>query len=396
MNMSELLRFLGEQTSPSRNAGHRHILTFRNPAHYQEFLHDLKLGRPEWGESLPVYSTALIQGIVCKLESEDLPLRFRRALSVEEDTAVQLHGLPTQERHVNPGIPWGVRRVRAPEIWSTSTGHQVRIGVVDTGVDFHHPDLKYSLARGVNLLSRMAWPIDDNGHGTHIAGTIAGAGAPDGLTGVAPRSVIYPVKAFDHNGAAYVSDIIRGIDWCIYNRIQIINMSFGMKKKSTAMEDVVIRATEAGVVIVASAGNDKKKKSIDYPARLPQTIAVGASNRERRIAPFSNNGSFVDIYAPGDQIRSAWLGGKYKRMNGTSMATSHVSGAIALLLAQSPGLIPAEIKTMLQETSRPLVLADKAKSAPGEIDAFKLVKKHTNQTVTSVKRKPKAPSKRSE
>lgn len=387
MNISALLRFLSEQTTLPEEGGHRHIISFRNPAHFRDFLQELRSRGRSADPNLPFKPAPPVQGLVCSLSSADLPFQFQRFVRIEEDTAVQVHGM-AQEKLPNPGIPWGVRRVRAPEAWAHTTGLHVRVGVVDTGVDFSHPDLKYSLARGVNLLNRNAWPYDDNGHGTHIAGTIAAAGGPDGITGVAPKSIIFPIKAFDNNGAAYVSDIIQGIDWCVQNNMQIINMSFGMKKKSAAMEDVVVRATQAGVVIVASAGNDQKRKSIDYPARLPETISVGATNREHRIASFSNLGSLIDIYAPGEQIRSSWLGGKHRRMNGTSMATSHVSGAIALLLARRPGLKPAEIKALLRRTCRPLAgtSPERTKPGPGELDAYRLVRRRVKKTKPAVQK----------
>lgn len=382
MNISALLRYLSEQIRLPEEGGHRHILSFRNPVHYLELLEELLHQKGRLGSTLPLQPASLLRGFIFPLESADMPLQFRSKIQIEEDHVVQVHGLASKP--ANPGIPWGVKRVRAPEAWSQTTGYQVRIGVVDTGVDFSHPDLKYCLARGVNLLQHAAWPHDDNGHGTHIAGTIAAAGGPEGITGVAPKAIIFPVKAFDNNGAAYVSDIIRSIDWCVQNEMQIINMSFGMKKKSPSMEEVVSRATEAGVVIVASAGNDKKRRSIDYPARLPETISVGATNRQHKIASFSNVGPLIDIYAPGEQIRSSWLGGSHRRMNGTSMATSHVSGAIALLLSRRPGLKPAEIKALLRRTSRPLtVLAEKGKAGPGELDAYRLVRRRIKKATPS-------------
>jgi len=270
------------------------------------------------------------------------------------------------------GIPWGVQQVKAPQVWSITTGHRIKIGVIDTGADFGHPDLKHSLARGINLLNRSSLPYDDNGHGTHIAGTIAAANQPRGMIGVAPRATIYPVKAFDHNGSAFVSDIILGIEWCIRNRMNIINMSFGMKTRSKALLNAVNNAYNAGIIIIASSGNDGKRKSIDYPARYQQTVAVGATNKLRRIAQFSNRGAFIDIYAPGDKIHSAWLKGKYNEMSGTSMATSHVSGAVALLLAHKPGLSPAEIKTILKRSMQPLK-GTKAPRITGELDIMRML-----------------------
>lgn len=257
-----------------------------------------------------------------------------RKLSVPQNTA--------------PTIPWGVKNVRAPALWARTTGRRVKIGVIDTGIDFFHPDLRGRISRGINLIHRSMLPHDDNGHGTHIAGTIAASGGQGGMLGVAPNAIIHPVKAFDHNGTAYVSDIIAGIDWCVRNRMDIINMSFGMRQYSVALHEAVRRAQQAGVVIVASSGNDGKRATIDYPARFPSTISVGATTRTNRVAPFSNRGADIDIYAPGEKIHSTWMGGKYNELSGTSMATSHVSGVIALMKELRPDLTPGDIKTALR------------------------------------------------
>jgi subtilisin len=292
--------------------------------------------------------------------------------ALEPDSRIAVHGTVRSAPAVEQGIPWGVKQIRAPMAWRLTTGYRIKVGVIDTGVDFSHPDLRHSISRGINLLARSMLPHDDNGHGTHIAGTIAAANQLHGMVGVAPRAVIHPVKAFDHNGSAYVSDIILGIEWCIRNRMDIINMSFGMKTRSRALLAAVQNAWRAGIIIVASSGNDAKRKAIDYPARFPQTVSVGATTRMRRIAPFSNRGSLVDIYAPGDKIISAWLRGKYNEMSGTSMSTSHVTGAIALLLAYRPGLSPAEIKEILRNSMNPLRGA-KAPKRTGEIDVMRML-----------------------
>ncbi len=147
--------------------------------------------------------------------------------------------LSLNQQRAEKGIPWGVQEIQAPQAWSSTTGHRIKVGVIDTGVDFSHPDLRQSLARGINLLNRGALPHDDNGHGTHIAGTIAAANQLHGMIGVAPRPTIYPVKAFDQNGSAFVSDIILGIEWCVRNRMDVINMSFGMKTRSKSLLNAV-------------------------------------------------------------------------------------------------------------------------------------------------------------
>jgi subtilisin family serine protease len=249
---------------------------------------------------------------------------------------------------------WGLQQIKAPEAWPYTTGRSIKIGVIDTGVDHTHPDIKDAIAGGVNLLQKGTPPTDDNGHGTHICGIIAANNTLGGMAGVAPHARLYPVKAFDADGSAFVSDIILGIEWCVRNKMDIINMSFGMKTRSKALLNAVGAAYQAGIPIIASSGNDAKPRTIDYPARYQQTISVGATNRYHQVAHFCNRGPYINIYAPGERIVSTWLNGAYHEMNGTSMATAHVTGAVALMLAFHPNLSIAEIKQILQESMSPL------------------------------------------
>lgn len=316
---------------------------------------------------------SVIHAISCPLPLDAEFSDFKGKVWIEQNCQIVVRAatsrkMPAPER----GIPWGVQQIKAPIAWSNTTGHRVKIGVIDTGIDYNHPDLSGSIIYGINLLNRSMLPYDDNGHGTHIAGTIAAANQLQGMIGVAPRALIAPIKAFDHNGSAFVADIILGIEWCIRNQIQIINMSFGMKTRSKALQAAVMNAYNSGVIIVASSGNDGKRRTIDYPARYPQTISVGATTNQRRIAPFSNRGAHIDVYAPGDKIVSAWLRGKYHEMSGTSMATSHVSGAIALLLAYKPNLTPQEIRSLVKRSVLPL-RSNKARRVIGELDVMRLL-----------------------
>ncbi|MGM1049926.1 MAG: S8 family peptidase [Bacillota bacterium] len=377
MNYTRIMQSLLLETAPLQHGleEDRRILTFHDPKVYFDCVH-------EWNDlsgsashlqnvsySSLTHSIIASSSLTARMESE-----FKHDITVEEDSRVCIHAVQGSIGS-GPGVPWGVKQIRAPQAWSISTGHRIKIGVIDTGVDFSHPDLQHSVTRGVNLVNRGMLPYDDNGHGTHISGTIAAANSTQGMIGVAPRSTVYPVKAFDHNGSAFVSDIVMGIDWCVNTGVDIINMSFGMQTRSRALLDIVSKAYQSGVIIVASSGNDGKRRSVDYPARYPQTISVGATDRNRRIPPFSNRGQYVDIYAPGDKIVSAWLHGKYHEMSGTSMATSHISGTIALLLAQKPGIKPATIKSLLRRTSIPLRLRKgRTMSDSGEVHTLKFLR----------------------
>ncbi|MFD1776503.1 S8 family peptidase [Paenibacillus rhizophilus] len=379
MDFHEFWKLVLEEAAAAPGNAERRIVTFHDPRQYAGALSQWKSLKSRRPGLRRVKVSPLIRAFfVPAAGAVKLVQRYSEAVAVEEDLRIQIHS-HTQSPAANKNshsLPWGVRAIRAPQAWSRSTGVHIKIGVIDTGADFLHPDLKSSLASGVNLLHRGMLPIDDNGHGTHIAGTLAAAGGMRGMMGVAPRSLIYPVKAFDHTGSAFVSDIVLAIDWCVQNRIDLINMSFGMKSRSNALHDVVVKAYRAGIPIIASSGNDGKRGG-DYPARYSEAIAVGAIDRKRRVASFSNHGSYIDVYGPGENVTSCWPKEGYKEMSGTSMATSHVTGAAALLLALRPGITPRELKLALRRTSSPLLLRKGQRRATlggGAVDAMRLLR----------------------
>lgn len=382
MSESALLHMLHEAIGSSRVAEKRHIIHFKTRSAYTRFMAAFE----EAGELFPVKSVIrpmkIIHAICCTMKSGFPPLQHPSIRLIEEDIPIRVHAArirhpqqPVLLRQAGNSIPWGVKQIKAPEAWKETRGSRIRIGVVDTGIDYSHPDLRGRISRGINLLNRALLPTDDNGHGTHISGTIAASNRASGILGVAPLAMIHPVKAFDNNGTAYVSDIVMGIDWCVHNRMHIINMSFGMKNRSKSLHDAVRNAHKLGIVIVASSGNEGKQSSIDYPARFSQVISVGATAPNRKIASFSNKGRSIDIYAPGDKIKSTWLQHKYMELSGTSMATSHVSGVIALMLTIRPELTPGDIKSLLQKTSNPVTgLKSRSGIRAGEADAMRALR----------------------
>ncbi|MEF2248687.1 S8 family peptidase [Paenibacillus sp. IITD108] len=373
MNIANFIRALQHEFTEASSAAKARMIRFRQQK-------DFKLFLEQWlqrDDTAPLQNMVKIlpsiRSLSCRLSNESLFAPFSPDIEFECDTEVCVGAAPALPHYpTSRSFSWGIKQVKAPQAWSTTIGQQIKIGVVDTGVDFAHPDLRHSLLHGVNLINRSRPPHDDNGHGTHIAGIIAASNRMHGMTGVAPGALLAPVKAFDQNGSAYVSDIIQAIEWCIHNRMNIINMSFGMRKRNKGLLNAVANAYQAGIIIVASSGNDGKLRTVDYPARYTQTISVGATSKMRRIAPFSNRGASIDIYAPGDKIVSAWPQGKYNEMSGTSMATSHVSGAIALLLALKPGLTPYQIKMIMKRSVQPLKNY-KARRTIGELDIVRML-----------------------
>ncbi|MFA5137737.1 MAG: S8 family peptidase [Elusimicrobiota bacterium] len=249
----------------------------------------------------------------------------------------------------DPRIPWGVARVRASSAWSRTMGAGVKVAVVDTGIDYAHPALSGNYKGGYNAVDPQADPKDDHGHGTHVAGTIAAAG--EDILGVAPQASLYAVKVLDGSGGGTIAGIIDGLDWCVKNKLHIVNMSLG-GPHSDALQKAVEKTVAAGVTIVAAAGNDPEAE-VSAPARYPQTIAVSASTSEDGLAYFSTTGPEVDFIAPGHQVPSTWPGGGTKSLSGTSMATPHVTG-LAVLAYALGATSPDRVRTTLNGAAAPL------------------------------------------
>jgi subtilisin len=379
METVAFVNMLHQALSRRKGRAERQILRVGNAADYFRIAKTIQESKGAFRKLSSVRPLPLIHAFSFRgALSTSFLRRFAGCIAVEEDVAVSVHALLRQggvgsaapSRVKRPFVPSGIRTVRVPAVWKHSLGDRIKIGVIDTGVDYHHPDLQPVLSRGINLVHPRTPPFDDNGHGTHIAGTIAATGR-FAMTGIAPNAVLLPVKAFDHDGSAFVSDIIKGIDWCVHQGVHIINMSFGMKQRSESMLEAVKNAKRAGVVIVASSGNDGRRGFIDYPARFPQTISVGAIDSKGCIAPFSNRGKRIDVFAPGENVLSTWPKGRYHEMNGTSMATAHVTGVLALAMAARPGMTPLQAKRLVAVAQTPLKLPKKAARYPGRLDAVR-------------------------
>ncbi|QKG85180.1 S8 family peptidase [Kroppenstedtia pulmonis] len=256
------------------------------------------------------------------------------------------------------GIPWNVERVwgKMPE---PGAGKGVRVGIVDTGIDLHHPDLRQNIRGGVNLVQKGALPCDDHGHGTHVAGIVAARGHPGKVIGVAPSASLYAIKVLNIKGFCTVTTLIQAIDWGIKHKMDILNLSLGGGK---AMPKVLIRAIQTayrhGVLVVAAAGNSGNKAgtgdTVQTPARIPYSVAVSALDRGNRRSSFSATGPSLDIAAPGVEILSTYRYGKYALLQGTSQAAPHVSGALAVYKQRFPRATPTVLKKMLLSQAIPL------------------------------------------
>jgi len=272
-------------------------------------------------------------------------------------------------------VPWGVARVNAPAAWTAGGGAGVKVAVIDTGIDCGHPDLRCDFSAGTNVVDPGSAPMDDNEHGTHVAGTIAGRGT-NGPLGVAPKATLIPVKVLDGSGSGSLSDIVGGIDWAADAGVDVINMSLGGPNGSAALQRAVEKALKAGVVVVAAAGNSGPgPDTVGFPGGYPGVIAVAASDKDDQVAKFSSRGGAVAFIAPGVKIPSTVPGGGVKELSGTSMASPHVAGLAALALERG-AKGPAGVRRAFAAAASPLCRAS-ACAAPteqgaGMIDAAKL------------------------
>ncbi len=196
-------------------------------------------------------------------------------LRIEDDAVATILGKPENTGKAPPPqpaevLPWGIDRIDAELAWSVSSGVGVKVAVIDTGIDLTHPDLATNIKGGINTISPLKSPNDDNGHGTHVAGTIAGIDNGIGVIGVAPGASLYAVKVLGKSGSGWISDIIEGIDWCIANDIDVINMSLGSSSDVQSFHDAIIAAYNSGIVIVAAAGNSGPGDNTSISRRLPR------------------------------------------------------------------------------------------------------------------------------
>jgi len=280
------------------------------------------------------------------------------------------------------GSQWGLRNtgqkegqpgndIRALDAWELVTdARAVRVAVIDTGVDYFHPDLEANVwtnpgeiagngldddgngyvddVHGYDFVSGDSDPMDDHSHGTHVAGIIGAVGNNRiGVGGVCWSATLMAIKAFDDHGEGTVAGVVAALRYAVDNGARVINASWGQSDKSRALQEAVTETWNAGVLIVAAAGNERSDVA-PFPAAFDRVVAVAALNAKGERAFFSNFGSFVDLAAPGEAILSTTPNARYDLLSGTSMAAPHVTGVAALVLARQPELTNDELATLLR------------------------------------------------
>ncbi|WP_270180133.1 cell wall-binding repeat-containing protein [Alkalihalobacillus sp. CinArs1] len=270
---------------------------------------------------------------------------------VEEDAPVYLMNSNDPEFNKQRGY---LSEVSTTDAWNTYVQKgDVVVAVLDTGVDLDHPDLKGNLVKGINLHSKGETAQDNEGHGTHVSGLI-GATTNNGI-GIASISKgvkIMPIKVMDGN-VGQMSAVVEGIEYAINHGADIINLSLGSYSNLQSMKDVIDKASQNGVLVVAAAGNDNLNK-VRYPAAYESTIAVGATNTGTdEKGAYSNYSADIDLNTPGTDIYSTWLDG-YNYSTGTSMSSALVSSAAGMVMQHAPFLTADQVRNILISTTDPI------------------------------------------
>lgn len=295
--------------------------------------------------------------------------------------------------------------INALDAWAKTKGSEkVVIAVLDSGVDYTHPDLVHNMwvrpasmaayadeqlgtiddEYGYNAVENSGDPMDDNGHGTHCAGIIGAEGDNnEGIAGVNWKVEIMPLKFMSAGGFGTTKDAIEAINYVVERKkagvnVRVISASWGSTMYSRALKDAIARAGDEGILFIAAAGNSSvnNDRSPHYPSSydLPNVVSVAALDRRDELASFSNFGlKTVHVAAPGSEILSTWLGSKYEEHSGTSMATPVVSGVAALVLAVDPDLSVKELRERLLRSSDHLDSLKGKVASGGRINAARAV-----------------------
>jgi serine protease len=261
-----------------------------------------------------------IRGFAANLTSDEIASLKATGQVVLIEPDFERHALTDTVTAGQQTIPYGVTDIDAPAVWpvtrgkSLANGPAIHIATIDTGIDYNYSELSGAFKSGFNYISRTTDPLDDNGHGTHVAGTIVAANDGAGVVGIASDVDIYSLKVLDTCGSGRTSDIIQAVDWVVQKKKDIggnwiINLSLGSDTPSVSEQAEFQTASDAGILVFAAAGNgfDGTTLGLSYPAGYPTVVSVGAVDSTNTIADFSQRGPDLKLVAPGIDVLSTWV-----------------------------------------------------------------------------------------
>jgi len=309
-------------------------------------------------------------------------MKMPHVISVNEDKKVKAND-EVSNQVINVPMAWNELNAK---------GDGIVIGIIDTGIDYNHPDLGGGIGAnkkvigGYDFINNDPDPLDDHGHGTHVAGIAAASGT---LKGVAPNAKLMAIKVLDKYGSGSDSQVLAGVEYAMDpdgnpltdDAPDVVNMSLGRTPDpNEPMSEAVNNAVQQGIVFCIAAGNEYSYMKIGTPGIAEQAITVAATDNYDATANFSSRGpvrnSFYlkpDVAAPGVDINSSYLNSGYTTMSGTSMATPHVTGVAALILSKHPDWTPADVKAALMSTTKPAVQRNYLETGAGVIDAYNAI-----------------------
>ena len=289
---------------------------------------------------------------------------------------------------IQNSAPWGLDRIDQQALPLNSSfddggfqGANTKSYVVDSGIDPTNTDFEGRVTSGYDAVQDGIGTGDCNGHGTHVAGTIGSK-----TFGVAKKTSLIPVRVLDCAGSGYNSSVIAGLNWIAGNYVPgepaVVNMSLG-GATSSALDEAVENLISRGITVVVAAGNDNTDACNHSPARAPAAITVGATTNVDARASYSNYGTCLDIFAPGTDIPSTWLGANYYAIiSGTSMAAPHVAGTIVRFLGQYPGLSPTQVTNSIKTSSTKNLVTSAGTGSPNRLLYLTVLPDITNVSIS--------------
>jgi len=332
-------------------------------------------------------------------------IRTAQSRAVSEPKATADSATTQIDSSATGSYTYGVERTGAPEVWESydTQGGGIRVAVLDTGADPNHPDIQLArenwAAFRTDGSERSVPPFDDNGHGTHVSGTVTGDNATGTWIGVAPNSTLLHAKVANSNGIGTLAQFIAGLEWAIQANADVIVFSYGADGTESALIDPIVTTEQAGITVVASAGNSGVGTS-SSPANVYNSVAIGAIDSSDSVATFSGGEQVTtetawtnppaewpatytvpDVVAPGVGVISSTPNRTYQSLSGTSMAAPHAAGAIALLLSTTDAeLTPDQIERRMSATADRPAMDSVAvnRSGSGVVNATALLRTPTN------------------
>lgn len=326
-----------------------YVIGYKNKSEAVKIISHLK------GDIVAEYDSTNI--LLFRTRVKESIIKEKKILFIEKNELVygaSTESTETSELGQKETIPWGISAINADIVNKNGvSGNGINVAILDTGVDYKHADLKIS--GGVSFVPNKPDYMDDNDHGTHLAGIIAGQPNGFGITGAAPSVNLYAVKVLDQYKRGTISQVIEGIDWSIKNGMNIINLSLMNPIESEALKQACQRAYESGVLIIAAAGNsgggDGEIDTISYPANYDSVISVGAINEDFERSTFSAVGVNLEFTAPGEKIFSTIRNNRYSFLSGTSMAAAHATSVASLIWSVHPTYSNINIRKLMQSYS---------------------------------------------